>query len=162
MLRRRSSRGTRTARGLGVTGTPGSLDPWRKTPARTFEAGPIERAGLVPRNVKGRLFDSLRSDLLSRYRSVRAAFDEAGGSTLGAAARLEGSLAGARKVFAPTISLARTVNPNIDVTDVLPLKVKRRVATCAAGGTTNLPALALGGLPLLGVPGDVPNPFRWS
>jgi hypothetical protein len=93
---------------------------------------------------------------------VLAAFDGAGDSLPGAAARLAGSLAGAHKVFAPTISLARTVNPNIDVTDVLPLKVKRRVATCAAGGTTNLPGLALGGLPLLGVPGDVPNPFRWS
>jgi hypothetical protein len=81
---------------------------------------------------------------------------------LGAAARLAGSLAGVRKVFAPTISLARTVQPTIDVTDLLPLKVKRRVATCGVGRTTNLPALALGGLPLLGVPGDVPNPCRWS
>ena len=162
MLRRRSSRGTRTARGLGVTGTPGSLDPWRKTPARTFEAGPIGCAGLVPRHVKGRLFDSLPCDLRSRYRSVRAAFDEAGGSTLGAAARLEGSLAGARKVFAATISPARTVSPHIDVTDPLPLKVKRKVATAAVGTTTHPPAQAAGGLPLLGVPGDAPNPFRWS
>jgi hypothetical protein len=71
-------------------------------------------------------------------------------------------LAGARKVFAPTISPDRTVSPHIDVTDPLPLEVKRRAATGAVGMTTHLPAQATGGLPLLGVPGDVPNPFRWS
>ena len=93
---------------------------------------------------------------------MRAAFDGAGGSTLGAAARHEGRLAGARKAFAATISPDRTVSPHIDVTDPLPLKVERKVATAAVGTTTHPPAQAAGGLPLLGVPGDAPNPFRWS
>lgn len=110
----------------------------------------------------GRLFDSVSSHLRRRYRSVLAAHDGAGGSTLGAAARLAGILASGGRVFVRTISLARTVNPNIDVPDLLPLRVKRGVATCAVGGTTNLPAPAFGGLPLLGVPGDVPVPLRWS
>ena len=110
----------------------------------------------------GRLFDGLSCDLPRRYRLALAAVDGAGGSMLGAAARLAGTLVGARKVFAPTNSPARTVNPNIDVTDLLPLKVKRKVATAAVGTTTHLQARAPRALPLLGVPGAIPNPLRWS